>query len=182
MAGNAIRPLLLRALAWALALALLAGCAGPEKRGPRKVCPRVDILEYADTLVRFLPGPGRDVTDILFRTRLVNFQGECEVDEAAIDVELVLEFASERGPANRDRKAAFEYFVAIPQFHPMPAGKRRFAVALEFAKGQNRTLYRDEISIRIPLKKGQASTDFNVFVGYQLTPAELDYNQRGTRR
>ena len=123
MAGNAIRPLLLRALAWALALALLAGCAGPEKRGPRKVCPRVDILEYADTLVRFLPGPGRDVTDILFRTRLVNFQAECEVDEAAIDVELVLEFASERGPANRDRKAGARGGLLTP--FPAVAGPSR---------------------------------------------------------
>lgn len=182
MAGNAISPLVLRGLACVLAIAVLAGCAGPEKKGPRKVCPRVDVLEYADALVRFVPGPGRDVTDVLFRGRLVNFQGGCEVDEKAAEIELVLEFALERGPANRDRKVEFEYFVAIPQFHPLPAGKRRFAVALEFEKGQNRTLYRDEISIQIPLKQGQASTDFNVFVGYQLTPAELDYNQRGIRR
>ena len=170
-----------RGIAWILAAALLAGCAGSDGKRPRKLCPRVDILEYADELVRFLPGPGRDVTDVVFRTRLVNYRGECEVDKNKVAVALVLEFALERGPANRDSKASFEYFVAIPQFHPQPAGKRRFAVAVEFEKGRSRALYRDEIAVEIPLEQGRASSDFNIFVGCQLSAAELDYNQRGRR-
>ncbi len=182
-AGRAIRPRIVRSIALALSAALLAGCAGDDRRA-RKVCPRVDILEYANELVRFLPGPGRDVTDIVFRARLANFRGGCEVDEkdeTKVEVELILEFAIERGPANRDRKAGFEYFVAIPQFHPQPAGKRRFPVAVEFETGQNRVLFRDGISVEIPLEQGQASSDFNIFIGHQLTAAELDYNQRGAR-
>ena len=177
--GRAVRPSLIRAGAWLLALTLLAGCASNREVGPSKLCPRVDILEFANELVRFLPGLGRDVTDVVFRTRLVNFRGACEVDENEVEVELVLEFVLESGPANRSRKAAFEYFVAIPQFHPQPAGKRRFAVLVEFANNQNRALYRDEISVQIPLKKGQASSDFNIFVGFQVSEAELEYNRRG---
>ena len=172
-----------RGLAWVLAAALLAGCAGGERERARRLCPRVDIPEYANELVRFLPGPGRDVTDVVFRTRLMNYRGACEVveDGNRVEVEIVVEFAVERGPANRDDRANFEYFVAIPQFHPRPAGKRRFAVAVGFEEGRNRALYRDEIAVAIPLEEGWASRDFDIFIGYQLTAAELDYNQRGVR-
>ena len=179
--SGAVWPRTVRGVAAILAASLLAGCAGDGGR-VRMLCPYVDIPEYVGELVRFLPGPGRDVTDVVFRSRLLNYRGACEVDEDKVEVELVVSFETERGPANRDDKARFEYFVAIPQFHPLAAGKRRFAVAVDFEKGRNRARYRDEVTVAIPLQPGQASREFEIFIGHQLSAAELDYNQRGDRR
>ena len=173
-----------RRVAVALAVAgvsLLAYACSGDDRFAQRICPRVQILEYADSLTEFASGPGRDVTDVVLKGRLVNVDGECIVEKDAVELDLVVEFTVERGPANRTRKGRFAYFVAIPEFHPTPRGKRVFPVEIEFDSGINRVLYRDEIAIEIPLTGKRGSTDFNLFVGFQLDRGQLEFNRSDGR-
>ncbi len=162
-----------------LAAALLAGCGGSRER---VACPRVDIAEYVGDLVRFRAAPGTEPADVVFRSSLEAIAGDCEMADGAVEAALDLTFALERGPANRDGGAAFEYFVAVPQFHPRPEGKKRFPVALRFPEGRDRVLYRDRIAVRIPLPEGRSGAAFNVFIGHQLSAEEIAYNLRDIGR
>ena len=159
---------------------LVYGCGG-EERFAKRICPQVQILEYADRLTEFAGGAGRDVTDVVLRGRLVNFEGECNVEEDAVELDLVVDFLIERGPASRGDKGRFAYFVAIPEFHPAPGGKRVFPIELEFESGVNRVVYRDEISVGIPVAEGRNSSDFNLFIGFQLERGQLEFNRSGGR-
>ena len=163
---------------------LLAACSNkpPQATEANRVCPRVEILEYADQLTQFIPGPGRDITDIVFRGNFARYTGECEVDDEEVTVTLTLDFAVERGPSFRGQPARFQYFVAIPQFHPRPEGKRTFPVTIPFDEGRSRALYRDEINIEIPLDRRERSRNYNIFLGFQLDKDQLEYNRRGARR
>ena len=161
----------------ALSLAVHA-CSGDDRRAER-ICPRVEILEHADRLTQFSAGPGRDLTDVVMRGRIAGFAGECEVGESAVSVELVLRFALDRGPANRDGKGRFSHFVAIQEFHPAPAGKRVFPVEIAFQPGSGRTEFRDSVAIEIPLGGQRSARDFNVFIGFQLDRGQLEYNRSG---
>ncbi len=157
------------------------GCGGDAGRAER-ICPRVEILEHADRLTEFRSGAGRDVTDVVVRGRLVDFAGECEIEEDSVEVDLVVEFALDRGPANRAGKARFAHFVAIQEFHPDPAGKRVFPVEIDFEAGRDRALFRDRVAISIPLAGGRSARDYNVFIGFQLDRGQLDYNRSGGAR
>ncbi|MDE0382751.1 MAG: hypothetical protein OXI22_02590 [Defluviicoccus sp.] len=168
-------------LAVSAASLAIYGCGGDDRRAER-ICPRVEILEYADRLTEFRPGPGRDVTDVAVQGRLVNFAGECEVAEGSVEIDLVVEFSLDRGPANRAGKARFAHFVAIQEFHPDPAGKRVFPVEIEFEAGRDRALFRDRVAIAIPLAGGRKARDHNVFIGFQLDRGQLDYNRSGGAR
>ena len=163
----------------AAALSLAVHGCGADRRDER-ICPRVQILEHADQLTRFADGPGRGQNDVALRGRIAGFGGECEVGEDSVSVELTLEFTLDRGPANRDGKVRFSHFVAIQEFHPAPAGKRVFPVEIEFETGRDRTSFRDAVSIGIPLTGERRARDFNVFVGFQLDPGQLDYNRSGS--
>lgn len=156
---------------------ILGGCAG-AKPPP---CPNFLILGQGGELVKFRPGPGRDVTDILFEAKITDFRGSCGHDDDEVSISLAVVFDIRRGPANLDRKAAFEYFVAIPKFFPRKEGKGTFPVAAPFKENQSRVFFRDELEMRIPLRPKEVGADYEVYLGLQLTPDELQFN-RGRRR
>ena len=166
----------------AAAVSLAVYACGGEDRFAERICPRVQVLEYADRLTEFAPGPGRDVTDVVLRGRIAGFQGECTVGKESVEVDLGVEFLLERGPANRAGKGRFAHFVALLEFHPAPVGKRVFPVEIEFESGNNRALFRDGVAIEIPLTGKRSAKDFNVFIGFQLEPGQLEHNRSGAAR
>ena len=161
-----------------LAALLVAGCGLFKKEGPPP-CPRVSVLSDAGKLVRYREGPGRDLTDVLFEAGISKFVGECAYrdNNTRVTIELSVVFDLRRGPANRDRKAGFEYFVAIPRFHPAPEGKRRLPIRVEFPGNRTRSRVTDVLEVEIPIAKGSKGTDYPVFIGFQLSASELRENR-----
>ena len=157
-----------------LAMLLVAGCSVFKKEVPPP-CPRVSVLSDAGKLVRYREGPGRDITDVLFEAGIVNFVGNCAYRDknTRVTIELSVVFDLTRGPANRDRKAGFEYFIAIPRFHPAPEGKRRLPIRVEFPGNRTRSRVTDVLEVEIPIAKGSKGTDYPVFIGFQLSAGEL---------
>lgn len=164
-----------------LAGALLAGCAA-DGPAPSPPCPRITTAAHTEDLVRFRPGPGRGAADVAFRSRLTGAEGGCEAGDAAVDVEMTVEFIVELGPASRDGRAAFEYFVAIPQFRPLAEGKKRFPVSVRFPEGRSSVRYRDRVAVHIPLGEGETGAGFEIFVGHQLDAEDLARNRRAAGR
>lgn len=159
-------------------LVSLQGC-GLFGRGPASPpCPPVAIVGETGKLVKFRPGPGRDLIDVLFEAEISNFRGSCAYDKAGVSIDMVIEITMQRGPADRSGSAAFEYFVAIPKLRPQPAAKRQFPVSAEFQSNITRGLYRDEITMRIPLAELDDGPDHQIYLGFQLLPDELEFNRR----
>ncbi|WP_413204751.1 hypothetical protein [Rhodospirillum sp. A1_3_36] len=169
-----------RRLSPALAAAVvltLSGCGAFEADDKRK-CPEIRIDATTADMTRFRPGPGRDVTDITLTGELAGFQGTCQYDDSGVSVDMYLSFSMALGPAAVDRAAEFQYFVAIPQFFPDPAAKQVYTAQAEFPPNVSRVRYRDEeVSIRLPLEKDQSAAGTEIYVGFQLSPEELRYNQ-----
>ncbi|MGB0631063.1 MAG: hypothetical protein ACPGRZ_10230 [Alphaproteobacteria bacterium] len=164
---------------------MAAACAVFEK-DQVYACPAVFILQDAQNLTRFKPGPGRDITDIRFEARIFNFQGQCDYDEDdnvwEVDVELLVQISVERGPANRGRDIDFEYFVVLPDFEGKPGGKQIFPVKGKFEEGRTRLVYQDEVALNIPLKNPNDGGKTEIVFGFQLTPEELKFNRARQRR
>jgi hypothetical protein len=145
-------------------------------------CPNFLLLGHAGDITQFRPGPGRDVTDVEFRATITNFRGSCDHSKTGVEADFFVEFSVQRGPANRSREARFEYFVAIPRFHPAPAGKKTFPIKVTFKERQTRIFYRDEVTIEIPLRAGEIGANYDVYIGFQLDAEQLEYNRRRRAR
>jgi hypothetical protein len=161
---------------------VVAGCGAFGGDNRRLPCPNFLLLGNAENMTRFQAGPGRDITDIEFRAAITNFHGTCVHAASEVETEFFVEFAIQRGPANRSRQATFEFFVAIPRFHPAPAGKKTFSGTVTFGENQTRVFYRDQITLTIPLKSGETGASYDVYLGFQLDAEQLQYNMRRKAR
>ena len=168
-----------------LALGVVVGVTGcnfvdEKKLHPR--CPNFLLLAHAERMTKFNDGPGRDITDVDFSTKITNFMGSCDHTISGIEAELFVEISVHRGPGNRSRKASFEYFIAIPRFHPAPTGKKILPITVKFEKNKNRLVYRDQISIKMPLGHNEVAANYDVYLGFQLTNKQLEFNRRRRSR
>jgi hypothetical protein len=173
-----VRPFGRLAAAGVFALAMtLTGCSILGSSKPPAPCPKVFLIDDTSRLTAFRPGPGRDITDVDFQAEISGYTGSCTYDRDKMSVSLNAAFDVSRGPANATRKVAFQYFVAVPKVYPDPAGKRVFDVGFAFEANQSRARFGDEIEIDVPLKNPSEGPAYEIYLGFQLTAAELAYNR-----
>lgn len=163
-------------------LAGLTGCGLLGSSGPQYDCPTAAAVGDARIQSKFRPGPGRDLTDVQYQVRLVDVGSECRYDSKGVDVRMRVGFALELGPANPDRKAAYDFFVAIADPQNEIVAKRIFTTPLAFPANVGYVEHLEELTQRIPLPKGGSAADYKIIVGLQLTQDELDYNRKYERR
>ena len=168
---------------WALGLtAAAAGCGGGETYDPQQAtgCPRVAIVADAAEVVEFRPGPGRDLTDVVSRGFMGELAGACEYDgdEGTVTVEVQLPIVGERGPAATGGEAAFTYFVAVTDPASTILAKELFDTSVAFAEGQTRAGTVEELEQVIPLANPAQGVNYQILIGFQLTPEQLDFNRR----
>jgi len=166
----------------ALVAAAAAGC-GPVGKKETPPCPPVYILPDAGHVTKYRAGPGRDYTDIEVQAEIVGYHGEClykargEAWDVKVDLQVALEV--KRGPANAARKSDLAYFVAMPMFFPKPEAKAEFPVTVTFPDNVDTVRHVDEsVSLTIPMKSKDLIDKYEIYLGFQTTPEELERNRR----
>jgi hypothetical protein len=147
-------------------------------------CPIVRVDSATASLTQFRDGPGREAGDIEYQADIRGFKGQCQYDDGEVEVSFDVDFAVTGGAAAKGGQATFYYFVAIPQFFPNEDGKRVLSVAskLPAAPGRRETFTESGVRVTIPLKEDQAGAAFDVYVGFQLNNAQLEYNRSRANR
>jgi hypothetical protein len=153
-------------------LPLLAACAGEAETRP---CPQAVVLTDASRQVKF-SGPGRDLTDVLFEASIQAGRLVCEYDDNVLDVDLQVEVVAQRGPANNDRLANINYFVAVAQNETVLA-RESFDIAIPFPGNRTRVSGLEEIGQVITLRANETGGNYRIYVGLELSPEELEYNR-----
>jgi hypothetical protein len=171
--------------AGAAAIGLLLGAGGcgafgSSERNPP--CPKVFIAGETADLTRFRSGAGRDITDIEFEAEVAGYTGSCTYTDKKLTVELDVSLQIARGPANASRSVELEYYVAVPKLFPSEAGKRVFPVSVAFEANQTRTRYIDPLVVEFPLAQKAEGPSYEVYIGFQLTREELEFNRNRRRR
>lgn len=169
-----------------MAACLLSVAACSTDEADLAPCPPARVLGEPSELTRFREGPGRDPVDVVFEARFQRVGGECSYREGGgdIDVELTVELDVMQGPAAGGRPAAFSYFVAISERAPEAGGEPRilarqsFPVEAAFAQGRKGLRYTDELAVTVPRATDRPVGDYVIYLGFELTDAELAYNRR----
>lgn len=170
----------LRRLAIAALLVTLAACSSGDKEVLR--CPAIGFLNDVDSMTAFRDGTGTDLSDVLWEAEFGNITAECDFGRKGVEIPTFFEIVATRGPADTDRVANVAYFVAITD----PAGeivaKEVYEAPIPFADNRRRVGRREQIEPFIPFPEPRTDIGaFKVFIGFQLTEAQVRYN-RATKR
>lgn len=165
-----------------IAALAVAACKGPLDRASLGDCPATAILEEPGELIRFKTGPDKGPTDIIFRTKLKTFSGICDFDAKDIDVELTIGVEAVRGPANSTGKAEFVYFVAVLDRDRKVLSRTGFPMIAIFERQDTRFDFAENVSVTIPRRKDDSTSDYIIYIGLEMTPEELANNRRRQRR
>lgn len=154
---------------------VLAACAKDAEE--QVACPGVEVLQDLGEMVRFQPGPGRDVTDVLLEAWVDGVGGECFLGGNELTVDLNVRIGTRRGPATKTDKARIGYFVAITDPNRNVLVRERFETTAPFSSRKT-ILFEDILDLNIPLRPGMQTDGFSIYVGLELSEQELAYNRR----
>ena len=140
-------------------------------------CPDVSILRDAAQRVTFAGG-GRDLTNIVAEVEISDFNGECGYRETDVVVELTVEFLAIAGPQMTGDAVSFPYFVAILDPEDRVLAKQVFQASATIEEGDAGGVVREDLQQVIPLDRTAAGPAYQILLGFQLTPEELEYNRQ----
>ncbi len=169
---------------------LAAGCSAVEKvtdvfADPLILpCPGYRVIAEAASLIRFRDGPGRDLTDVNFEGKITDVQLGCasKIDKktrvGSMNVEVSLILNATRGPANKDRKAKFPYFIRILDKKEKILWGEDFTVNVGFPGNKTRLQLRTEaVVLELPITPKWLHSYYRIFVGFKPNRDDLKFNR-----
>ncbi|HEX4532645.1 MAG TPA: hypothetical protein VH000_00320 [Rhizomicrobium sp.] len=154
---------------------LLAACANKTQD-----CPDAAALADASSLTAFKQGAPQDLSSILFNVQIVGVKSDCDVskDTNTCDSSLDIKFRATRSPDGSEQAYSVPYFVVVAGPDNAIIAKNAYSVQFSFAPGQASTTFSDSVdSTVIKMAKGKRGYDYELYVGLQLTKAQMDYNR-----
>jgi len=158
--------------------ALGAGNSVPNA-GP---CPSVRVLYEASRFVE-LDGPER-FENVGFTGEIQKVDSFCRYSGTdPVTAEVTVDFAFGRGPKASGTSKTVSYWVAVTRRDIAPIAKERFALNASFPAGATRLTMKDTINrIVIPrANKDISGGNFEILIGFDLTPDQLTFNRDGKR-
>ncbi|PIW31929.1 MAG: hypothetical protein COW29_00340 [Rhodobacterales bacterium CG15_BIG_FIL_POST_REV_8_21_14_020_59_13] len=166
----------------------LAGCSSldrvfsdaPDNPGP---CPSALALYDAHRIVELTEQPAT-IESVGFTGEINGVRSLCRYYETEpITANLEIDFGFGRGPAAQGNEHTFTYFVAVTRRDRVVIYREDFPITVRFAPGQDRVYMTESLNrITIPRATETTSgTNFEIIVGFDLTPEQIAWNRAGQR-
>jgi hypothetical protein len=147
-------------------------------------CPLTGVLYDNSRLVAFdAPGVER-YASITNTGELTGVRSLCRyVDDNPITMTMEIDMSFGRGPASTSDRQTYRYWIAVARRGRAPIEKAYFDVDVRFPRGQSVVTRTEQIErIVIPRANAEVSGEnFEVLVGFELTPEQLQFNRDGKR-
>jgi len=167
---------------------VLAGCStrlaqqldDTPNAGP---CPVAGSIHDAARYVKFQDGDGQLYSNIEYTGEITNVRLYCRYfKETPLEAEIEVDFAFGKGPAATADTHGYRYFVAVTRRNGKVLAKEYFDTRAEFGRGL--VTGKSEFVNRIMIPRADESisgVNFEVIVGFELTPEQLEFNRSGSR-
>ncbi len=140
-------------------------------------CPDVRVPAETGNLTRFGAGDGRDITDVVMEAQFEEVRGECSVDDDEVQVAALVKITARQGPASTAQQGQFSFFVAVTDLKRNILSRRSVPAAVDFSGNRSRVVYFERLKIDIPKAEEAAGEDFLIFIGFDLTREEVQFNR-----
>jgi hypothetical protein len=178
----------MRILVTLFAAALLVGCQSKvadvfDSRQNAGPCPPVGAVYDVARYVAFADGTDETYPNLTYTAEIVDVRMFCRyADKDPLVAQMEIDFAFGKGDAARSDTHAYPYFVAVTRRNGKVLGKEYFNVDADFngrkLDGRTESIARIEIP---RLDESIAGSNFEILVGFDLTPEQLEFNRAGKR-
>ncbi|MFO0203068.1 MAG: hypothetical protein ACK528_08050 [Alphaproteobacteria bacterium] len=147
-------------------------------------CPLMGVLYDSARIVDFAQAGQQRYANIQYTGEMNGVRGLCRyVDADPITMALEVDMSFGRGPAATAERHTYRYWVAVARRGRAPIEKVYFDVEVEWERGQLVANHREQIErIVIPRANPEVSGEnFEILVGFELTPEQLQFNRDGRR-
>jgi hypothetical protein len=167
-----------KSLTLVVAALLASACGTDEVTQVDYTCPRVVVLADAASATVFAQGAPQTAENRVYKARIANTYAQCETTKTEIQANLTLGFKIDAGPAPAPGAQTVNYFVATTEVDARVLGKdvRAFNVVLPPGVPMVEAQVRVE-GLHIPISEGNTSRNYEIVVGFQLTPEQVQYNR-----
>ena len=153
---------------------------GAHNAGP---CPYVKVLYDAARYVE-MSGDQPSSSAVGYTGEIENLASSCEYkNDQPIKVQARLLFELGRGPMARSDHKTYRYWVAVTDRDKAVLAKEYFDLPVTFPAGADRVEKTEDVfGITIPRADIKVSgANFEVLVGFDVTPEMADFNRQGKR-
>ncbi|MDP6389279.1 MAG: hypothetical protein QF654_05235 [Alphaproteobacteria bacterium] len=145
-------------------------------------CPQTAVLDEPSDLTRFSDTSASGISGILFRASLEMIESFCQIGDEDVDVTVTTEIKVARGPANTKGEANLVYFVAVLDDKKNVVFRTRFPLIVKFSKRQSRVAFSENFALRIDVRQDLEPADYLIYLGFEMTPSELDFSRDRRQR
>ena len=159
-----------------IALLALSGCNTDKVSN----CPVAVILADASQVTVFRPGAPQDLAGEAYRVALVDISTDCSINKKTGETNSSyrVNFRATRAPSAEAAHYTVPYFVAITQGEDL-IEKRILQVSFDFAPGAAiATFSESPHDFDIHVENGHQPYEYELMAGFQMTPAQVDYNKK----
>lgn len=147
-------------------------------------CPLMGVLYDSSRLVAFADSSNQRYANISHTGEMQGIRGLCRYVEAdPITMSIEVDMAFGRGPAATDNRETYRYWVAVARRGRAPIEKVYFDVDVRWDRDEQVVTRTEQIeNIVIPRANPEISGEnFEILVGFELTPEQLQFNRDGRR-
>jgi len=145
-------------------------------------CPDTGILADANRIVKFY-GDGRDLPDVHFRADISDVRSQCDYGRTGgqryVYTRVRIDFNAQLGTASRPEPVSIPYFVAVIDRATQEILIREtYSIVAPFEGTRTAISQTDSIDrITIPVDTVADGGFYEIIVGFEVTPDELDFNR-----
>jgi hypothetical protein len=157
---------------------------GADDRPNVGPCPLMGVLYDNARVVDFAAPDQERYANIEFTGEMQGVRGLCRyVDADPITMSVDIDMAFGRGPAATSDRQTYRYWVAVTRRGVAPIEKAYFDVDVRFPRDEVVVTHRETIErIVIPRATPDLSGEnFEILIGFELTPEQLQFNRDGRR-
>jgi len=157
-------------------LLLLAGCNTQRI----SLCPGAAILADTANEAVLRPGAPADLSGIAYSASVTDVSTDCVFDrqQGMTLSSLDIDFRATRAPSADPASYTLSYFVTVNSAERV-LSKKLYQVKFDFAPGAAvATAEESPDRVQVDLERGHLPNDYQVLVGFQLTPDQLAFNRK----
>jgi hypothetical protein len=141
-------------------------------------CPRVVVLADASTVTEFTPGALEAPENKIYTARIANTSAQCETEKGLITANVVFDIRIAAGTAPAPGPMQLQYFLAATEIDQRVTGKVVRAINVVLPPGVPEVQAQTSIDgVQIPIAEGRTNRNYELVVGFQLTPQQVQYNR-----
>jgi hypothetical protein len=147
-------------------------------------CPLMGVLYDNARMVDFAAADNQRYANIEYTAEMQGVRGLCryvEADPITMSIEVDMSFG--RGPAATGDRQTYRYWVAVARRGRAPIEKAYFDIDVEWDRDEA-VVTRTERIERIVIPRANetiSGENFEILVGFELTPEQLQFNRDGRR-